>query len=194
MKKLITSITASAFILLISFQNCQKPPYPDEINGLNVNAVPSLGKIDLSKEEIISINFVIQDTQAVTKAGNTYQINYNKILEIDLKTGIIRESSDLDSTSSTFCLSESLKNELVSILKSSQVCRKQPTLPSGTVCTQVMKMPYAQLMTLGAQFDLGSATDGCGSNSLDLCDDQPDILKGYIEAIKKQYLQLACSF
>lgn len=192
MKTAVASSIAATFILLISFQNCQKPPHPDEINGQPIRAVASSSKIDLNQEAVLSVNFVVQDTKVITKAGNSYQINYNKILQIDLKTGIISESSDLSSEILTYCLTEALRNELVSILKSSQVCKLQQNLPAGTVCSQVMKMAYAQVFTTREHYDLGAASDGCGSNSMDLCDNQSSLLKGYIEAVKKQYQQLAC--
>lgn len=192
MKTAIGSLIVAVFIILFSFQNCQKPPHPDEISGQALSSVRSTDKIDLSQLALNSVNFIVQDTQVVTKAGNSYQVNYNKTLQIDLKTGVITESSDLSAETFSYCLNTGLKNELISILKSSQVCKNQPKLPTGTVCTQVIKLPYAQLFTSGEQFDLGSSSDGCGSNSIDLCENQSDSLKGYIEALKKQYKQLAC--
>ena len=190
MKKEVASIFASVLILLISFQNCQKPPYADEINGANIDAYSN--SVDLGREVIQKVGFAFAATQTLIKAGNSYQVNYNKVLTIDVNSGAIIESSDIAPTKSDYCLSAALKNELVSILKSSQVCTRQPVLPAGTMCTQVLKLPYAQVVTAKAQYELGSATDGCGSNSVDLCDDQANILKGYIEALKKQYQQLSC--
>lgn len=191
MKKEVVSILAAVFVLLVSFQNCQKPPYPDELNSSNVNAFSN--RTDLGLEAIQGVVFIIPATQTVVKAGNSYQINYNKVLTIDITTGVIAESSDIAATTAEFCLNSALRNELVSILKSSQVCKKQPVLPPGTMCSQVLKLAYARVVTSKAQYELGSASDGCGSNSIDLCDDQPNILKGYIEAIKNQYQQLTCT-
>ena len=191
MKKEVSSILVAVFILLISFQNCQKPPYPDELNSSNINAFSN--RTDLGLEAIRVAVFMIPATQTVVKAGNSYQINYNKVLTIDVNTGVITESSDVAATTTEFCLNSALKSELISILKSSQVCTKQPVLPPGTMCSQVLKLAYAQVVTSNAKYELGSASDGCGSNSVDLCDDQPNILKGYIEAIKNQYQQLSCT-
>lgn len=191
MKTEVASVLVSVFVLLISFQNCQKPPYPDELNSSNISAYSN--RKDLGIDAIQTVTFMVPATQSVTKSGNTYQINYNKLLSINVSTGVITESSDVSATTAQFCLNIALKNELNSILKSSQVCTKQPVLPAGTMCTQVLKLPYAQLITANSQYDLGSATDGCGSNSVDLCDEQSVILKGYIEAVKNQYQQMGCS-
>lgn len=192
MKKVVVGAITAALIILFSFQNCQKPPYPDVISSQNLQSVGSSDKIDLNQEAVDSVSFLVQETKIVTKAGNSYQINYNKILNINLKTGVLSEGSDLGSETVNYCLTESLKNELVSILKSSQVCRTQPSLPAGVVCTQAVKLPYAQVFTSREQFDLGSASDGCGSNGVDLCDDQSNFLKAYIEALNKQYQQMVC--
>lgn len=192
MKNAIIGVAVGVLILLFSFQNCQKPPYPDVISSQNLKTIGSTGKIDLNQEVVDSVSFLVQATKTVTQAGSFYQINYNKILNIDLKTGIISESSDMSSETVNYCLTESLKDELVAIIKSSQICRTQPTLQEGAVCAQVVKMPYAQLFTSREQFDLGSASDSCGSNGVDLCGDQVNLLKGYIEAVKNQYQQLVC--
>lgn len=189
--KIILGGLTSLLILLLSFQNCQKPPHPDEINQSALNLAGSAQKIDLNQEVVESINLIYQDSKVVTKASNNYTVIYNKTLQIDLNTGIILESSDIDSNTANYCLTESLKSELVSILKASQVC-KAGNQPSGQVCGQAMRLPYAQLITSRDQFDLGSASDTCGSNAIDLCDSQPDLLKGYIQNLKSQYKQLPC--
>lgn len=191
MKTEVASVLASVFVLFISFQNCQKPPYPDELNSSNINAYSN--RKDLGIDAVQTIILLVPATQSVIKAGNTYQINYNKLLSINVNTGILTESSDVSATTAQYCLNIALKNELISILKSSQVCTKQPVLPAGTMCSQVLKLPYAQLITANSQYNLGSASDGCGSNSVDLCDEQSVILKGFIEAIKNQYQEMSCS-
>lgn len=192
MKTAAASSIIAVFILLFSFQNCQNSQHPDEVHDQALNTVGSSSSVELNQKAIESISFIIKDSKIITKAGNTYELVYNKTLQLDLKTGIIVETSDSDNETANYCLSESLKNELISILKSSKVCQTQPNLPEGTICSQAMKLPYAQLFTDKEQYDLGSATDGCGSNSIDLCEDQSNLLKGYIENLKKEYQQMGC--
>ncbi|MEK6628084.1 MAG: hypothetical protein AABY53_05620 [Bdellovibrionota bacterium] len=187
MKSIAASSIIAAFILFFSFQNCQPLPGADEVSATGV-----LKRIELNQEDLQSINFIINDSKVVTKAGNTYQLNYNKTLQLDLKTGIILETSDIDSETGRYCLNEILTDEVISILKTSEICQTLPNLPEGTVCSQVVKLPYAQLLTDKEQYDLGAANDGCGSNSIDLCGDQSNLLKAYIENLKKQYQQMSC--
>ena len=192
MKRHVLASLVMVFVLLFSFQNCQKTPFPDEINGQNFNST-NQEKVDLSSESMESINFLIEATDTINHpSGHTYQVKYFKNLQIDLVTGIILESSDLNSNTANYCLTDELREELVHILSASQVCTTQPDIPANTVCTQVMKTPYAQLVTLKQQFDLGSASNGCGSNSVDLCGEQANLLKGYMISLKQQYQQLSC--
>ncbi len=189
MRKEAISLIASSFVLLVSFQNCQKPPYPDEIAGLSTT---SISKVDLGKESLISVKFQVPATKSVVQAGNTYQLNYLKSLLIDLRSGVLTESSDVDAASKRFCLSEDLKNELLNLLKSSQVCNRDPGSTGGSACAMVIREPYAIVVSSRLQFDLGFASDGCGHGSIDLCDDQPVALKAFIEGIKNHYQQLSC--
>jgi hypothetical protein len=194
MKTAIASLFG-IFILLISFQNCQQPPHPDELSGASTLAsnTVSATKVDLNAEAVDSVQFMMEDTKVVSRAGNNYQVKYNKTLEINLQTGGMTETSDVDSAVNTYCLSETMKNELVSILKSSQVCRSENKLAAGRVCAQSVKLPYASVTTSSGSYDLGWASDACGSNTIDLCDDQANTLKGFIAAVKSNYTQMACS-
>lgn len=191
----VVAAVFSTFILLISFQNCQQPPHPDEINGNGVTAsnVVSANKVDLGSESVNGVEFMVEDTKVLTKAGYSYQVKYNKVLAVDLDTGVMTESSDVDSSVNTYCLPANLKNELISILKSSQVCRGDSVLEDGKVCAQSIKLPYASVVTSKGSYDLGSASDACGSNLIDLCDGQSDTLKGFIAAVKSQYSGMSCN-
>jgi hypothetical protein len=181
-----------ALTLLLSFQNCQKPPHPDEINLVSLNAELSQ-KVDLNQEMLDKVSLVFQDSKIVTKAGHSYQVLFSKTLQIDLSSGVILESSDIDSTTAHYCLTEDIKNELVSILKASQICKSGPAQNNQQVCGQSIQLPYAQVLTSRETFDLGSASDTCGNNSVDLCDEQPILLKGFIQSLKAQYKQLTCT-
>jgi hypothetical protein len=192
--KLVAISVISFFVILFSFQNCQKSPHPDEINGnlkLNNNSLD--GKIDLDKEKVSSLSVFVEDQKPVTRAGNTITIKYNKTLLVDLDSGFITESNDLDSNTANYCLTDDLKNELTTILNSAQICKSEPTSGTDVVCTQALIPAYAQIFTSQDQYDLGSASDGCGNNKVDLCGEQAQILKSYLANLKNQYPSLTCS-
>lgn len=194
--KAVWGFSIAALVLLVSFQNCQKPPHPDEIGSNGVYAAGVISKVDLSHESVKSVEFMVEDLKAVTHTtGNTIHVKYNKILDVDLNSGRISVTNDLDpSVVENYCLTDDLKSELVSILKGSEVCKKGAVQPQDDrVCAQAIHNPYANLFTDREQFSLGYATDVCGSNSIDLCGDHADMLRGYIQALKAQYSSLSCN-
>lgn len=186
------TICASGLVLLLSFQNCQQPPHPDEISSSRSVEAIGFSKIDLNQEPMESLEITLADTKILTKNGNSFQVIYNKQLRIDLNTGAIAESNDLDATVNNYCLPSSMREELVSILRSSQVCKVERTPAAGQFCTQVVVPAYASLITGREQFDLGYAASPCSGLSVDLCDEQPQLLKSYIQAVKNQYQNYIC--
>lgn len=194
--KTVLTLAVSVFVLLVSFQNCQKPPHPDEIasrDGTLANGLVS--KVDLNVESVQDATFMVEAVKAVTHpSGHTYQIQYQKVLSVDLATGRMVVSSEADNTTSTYCLTDEMKEELISLLKSSQVCKAGEQRPPDRVCAQSIQQPYAELQTDRNKFTLGYASDACGSNSVDLCGEQANMLKGYIQALNNQYSTMACSW
>ena len=190
MKAWISSLFVLAIIF--SFQNCQKAPHVDEISSMHLSSShASSSKINLSSEQVQQIDVLIEEKETITRGGNTYDLMVNKMLEIDLKTGVFQVVSDLGGTPARYCLTESFKNELVSILKTSQICKSETV--KDRICAQVIKPAYAQILTDVGQYDLGQSADSCGSESNDLCGDQAKMLKGFIATLKTQYKTLNCA-
>jgi len=69
---------------------------------------------------------------------------------------------------------------------------KKPDPPPGQICTMVVKLPYAEIVAEKETFSLGGASDGCGSNSFDLCGEQAEVLQGFIASIKANYKSFSC--
>lgn len=185
----------AGFVVLISFQNCQKAPYQDEINNLSKNAVgtSSSSKVNLSEQRIDQIQFLSKGPKTVTTNGSTYSLIVNTSQQIDLATGKISVTSDNSADVSLYCLTADLKNELLNIVKASAVCKSTAQVASSQVCTQVLKLPYARIVTSNESFDLGSSSDGCGSNAVDLCEDQPSLLKGFAANLNAKLSTLVCN-
>ncbi|MGZ3727067.1 MAG: hypothetical protein ACXWQQ_14815 [Pseudobdellovibrio sp.] len=196
--KFLIGVILGGLALVVSFQNCSQPPSggQNEVSGsLSQNVSSSTSaKTSLNSENLNVVNFFIQDVQNVVKAGNVFSVKYNKILTIDLASNQVTESSDLDSNPKIFCITDALKNELLSILNASQVCETNPTIQDrNAVCSQVVKQPYAEVVTSHQPYSLGSASDSCGHNSVDLCSaDQVQLLKGYIVHLNSIYSSLTC--
>jgi len=121
----------------------------------------------------------------IVSAENRYVIDFNsgQVQLLDADEKFVRN----------YCLSEKLKTELTNILYSSKVCKNNPQLPEGTVCAEIFKMPYAEVETSNDVVPLGSASNSCGSNSIDLCDDQANVLKNWFKDFKSKLEQLNCN-
>ncbi|AGH94770.1 hypothetical protein [Pseudobdellovibrio exovorus] len=185
----------AVLVLLVSFQNCQKPPHPDELGSQNVYAAGVVSKVDLSHESVKSVEFIITDLKSIVHTtGNTIQVKYHKVLDIDMVSGNITVTNDMDPSVENYCLTSELKAELNSILHASEVCKRGPVASADTnMCAQVVHNAYANLFTDREQFSLGYASDACGSNAIDLCGEQADLLRGYIQNLKSEYSTLSCN-
>lgn len=194
--KTVLALVASVFVLLVSFQNCQKPPHPDEIASRDgAIAAGVVSKVNLNEESVQDVAFMVKAMTSVTHpSGHVYQVQHQKVLSIDLATGHMVVSSEMDNVTSTYCLTDEMKDELISLLSSSQVCKMGEQPSPGQLCAQSVQEPYAELQTDRSKFSLGYASDACGSNAVDLCGEQANMLKGYIQALNNQYASMACSW
>lgn len=189
--KIIGVIVTTFALGFVAFQNCQKAPTADSVSNAAVDLQNVSSKIDLSAQKITAVSFLFTETETIAKSAKFYQISVNKELTIDLLSGEMLFTSDTAASSTKYCLTETLKDELVSILKAAQIC-KGGNLSEGKMCAQVMKLPYAVLTAEKDTYPLGSATDGCGSNSMDLCEDQSTSLKAYFASLKSKYTSFTC--
>lgn len=187
------SSAIAALAIIFSFQNCQKAPHADEISSSgNTAAGSSSSKIDLASESIHQIDFIIVEKETVTRAGRTFDLMVNKTLEINLRTGAFDVVSDFGGVAVKKCLTEDLKNELTAILKTAKICKIAATVTADHVCTQSLKLPYAEILTDVGQYGL---IDGgvCGEVSNELCGEHKTLLKGFIASLKTQYKNLNCA-
>jgi hypothetical protein len=193
--KYIVIILVTVFVAIGAFQNCQNSQNPNSVNQPAASAQVNGEKIiqpDLGQAQINQVNLFFQEKQTVQRSsGSSYDLIANKTLKINLETSLIEAVTEFKDTSEKYCLSEDLKSELLSILRASQVCQVPPAT-QDQICTQVMALPYAQIITNQEQVNLGEATDGCGSNKVNLCGDQATVLQGYISHLKQVYSSLTC--
>lgn len=185
----------SGFLVLFSFQNCQKSPAPDELQLYSKNAVlqpaqPSV--VNLADQKLSAFQFTGRENEEIIKNGTTFTIVTDKIYHVDLATGKVASESEFTQVQKHYCLTESLKNELSSILKSSSVCATAQPVTANKACTQEVQSGYAKILAEQGQYDLGAATDGCGTNSADLCGDNSNLLKGFISHLKSQLNSISC--
>jgi hypothetical protein len=181
-----------SLLILISFQNCEMPPRTNTAEGNANNAPAQSSAINLADENIQQINFTQNENVTVQKSTKIYTLVSQATYAVNYQTGELTKTSDAG-PSELYCLSQSLLNELQGILTSSKVCKAESIPSDDRVCTQALQPAYAQIITNRDQIDLGSASDGCGRNKVDLCEtSSSDMLKGWFVAVKNQLPQLSC--
>lgn len=190
--KLVLTLAGLAVIGVFAFQNCNKVPGAADAAGSS-GQDSNVSRSSVPISDVTKISFYIPDIQTVNKSGNKFSVKFNKTLSLDMKTWEIVESNDYNNNTATYCMPSDMQTELTGIMSSSEICKSQPELSPDQVCTQVMKLPYAEMNMGDESLGLGSATDGCGSNSVDLCDEQAEILKAYIEKLNSSYTSFQCN-
>ncbi len=191
--KSVIIISTIAIVALFSFQNCGKTnSFHSELAGRDINLSLGVEKTNVLDLNIGATQFYLSDSKVVTQAGHTYQLNFKKILEINLDSGYLVESTDIDSTSKQFCLPQNILTDLMTLLNSAQICREKLNLPADTVCALVYTEPYAKLLSDREDINLGVASDSCGNNKTDLCGQTKVQLLDLIKTINQNYSAYNC--
>lgn len=189
--KTVSGIIALSVIVLFAFQNCNKAAFHSELAGRALDSTFSLEKQNLSEMNVGAIQLFIPDSKVVTQSGSTYSLKYNKILEINLDSGEMIVSNDVDSSVGQFCVPEAMMTEMTQMMRTAQLCRERKNLPDSTVCAQVYTMPYAKLMTSGSDIDLGAAATTCADKT-DLCGEAKAQFQDMISRLNASYSAYTC--
>lgn len=175
-------------LTLFAYQNCYKPK-----SSQDAVSSSSQQEIILADESLQQISFYNKETEQVQKSGNTFSLVTNNQYKIDLVSGKIEKFSAEGQKKSEYCLTSELLNELSDLLSSSKICKKSAVIQDGVVCAQVLQSPYATLVTNREEFNLGYASDSCGTLKIDLCEEAPSMAKGWWTYVYTNLAQLNCS-
>ena len=187
------------FAILFSFQNCQSPPHMDEINSNSQGSANlSANKVVLAEHRLSEVNLFAKSEEKIMRNGNEFSMISVKKIELQFDESGLKNTfvviNEATNEVKNLCLTSSLKNELQSILAGASICKKTASEKSlNQICTAVMIPAYASIHIQSEVFDLGAATDGCGTNSVDLCGSEADLLKGFIQHLSTQLAHLSCN-
>lgn len=183
-RKILANISLMALIMF-AYQNCGQQPlndipdpltdYPTPPNNENLVG-PQNPSEPSSQNQIESDSDTLlfkSGKSAQNLSAEAYNVKGSTLMGIDLNL----ENGNLyiayGSKNSDYCVNFDKIHELKLLIDSSEICRKQPSVPPGQVCSMAFKIPYAIITYQDEnQALLGSATDGCGSNGVDLCSSQ----------------------
>ncbi len=188
------------FGVLFSFQNCQNPPHADEFSVLSQNGklVQSSGKTVLAEQKLVELQLISKIQEQISKNGNVFSLISERKYQFSFDVSGVRKpftvSSDAEPQAGNFCLTDQLQSELQGILAAASICQKREQAADSTVlCAAVIVPAYAHLQTETESFNLGAATDACLSNSVDFCDDEGTLLKGFTKHLDTQLNTLTCN-
>lgn len=197
----LQSIIVFVSLLLFGYQNCSVST--ESKWAQNANTVSGTTTTFGASGSSSTIQTVFGQQSSVQKisfydresvsATNSKIVSVENRYVIDLNSGQIQLLDADEKFVRHYCLNEKFKTDLANILYGSKVCKTNPQLPEGTVCAEIFKMPYAEVETENDVVPLGSASNSCGSNSIDLCDDQSGVLKNWFKEFKTQLEQLNCN-
>lgn len=188
--KIFATLAGLAIVVVIAFQNCNKlPKVGDE--GVDESQKAQATRIDIVPADISKVMFYTMVPQTVTRSGKSFSLMTRMTLSIDMQTGLLTETSD-DSKSRTFCPPENMMNDMAAILGDSQVCKWGHVSSSGVACMMALIEPYAEVTMADDMWALGSATDGCLNNLVDLCDNRGALLKEWVSQMSASYTNYSC--
>lgn len=182
----IKSIIFLVIVLFFSYQNCSQKQFADETSKPE-NIVSSQKLSDL---QVQNIKFFTEKDSEIQKGSHKFYVKTKTLYSLDTESGVLAEHDQAADTLNTYCLNPELLSEVRAIISTSSICRSGHS--AAEACAQVITEPYAELITASEVIQLGSASDACGSNKVDLCEDQPSALKGWIESVHSQLPQLGC--
>jgi hypothetical protein len=183
------------FLLIFGYQNCQKSSF-DPATTPVTNPSESVSTqeeqtIVLAHESLQGLQFKATQIAQVPHGSTTVSVVESLLYSFDLANGEFHIVDQNAQTDVKYCLTENLKSQVSTLLLSSSICKGGVKVPEGQVCTQAIQEGYANIITNRDEFHLGSASDGCGSHSVDLCEGSVR-LKDWFKSVQASLTSLNC--
>ncbi len=163
--------------LIIGFQNCsQSNLSPDGLDASLTGAGGESGKVTVIAP-VVAIE--------LSSAESSQWV-------IDISSGEIRYTSGKGEVSATRCLSSEDHASLKKILEEAKVCEASKA-PADRICSQVYTSGYATLNSEDTKrVVLGESRDGCGSGQKELCGDQGEALRAFLNHVSQNLSNMVC--
>ena len=187
-KMKIKYIAFLVLVLLFSYQNCSRSNFTDETSQQLDSKVEGQSLADLQVQQL---KFFTEQNSEMQKGSHKFYVKTKLNYVLDPESGVLAEHDEASGDLKTYCLSHELLADVRSIFSRSSVCRGGPSATEA--CAQVIQEPYAEVVTSNDVIQLGAASDACGSNKIDLCEDQSSVLRSWIDSVRSQLPQLTCS-
>lgn len=185
------------FILLFCYQNCQKPPYADEMNQKATtvqNTHPDQKIIaDIDQAQIQNLVFTERMPVQMDHSGKTYTLMDLVQFSIDWHSGVVHQVTSQNQLMAKYCLNKETLDSLKGLLVAGQVCEYRRQNADQQVCSQIVVPGYMKLVTSGGDVEVGLQSDSCGSQRTEFCDERGDLLKEWFKKLKINLAHLSCT-
>ena len=193
--KSVLLIVLPVLVLLFCYQNCQKPPYSDVINGSQNAAISSVDQkiiSDLDQSAVQQIVFNERMPIQMNQSGKVYTLQDLVQFSVDFQSGVVEQLTSQNKLLAKYCLNlESIKS-LKALLAAGKVCEFRASGAANQVCSQMATPGYAKLSTNQGDLEVGFASDSCGSVRTDFCDDRGANIKAWFTEFKANLIHLSC--
>jgi hypothetical protein len=184
------------FLLIFGYQNCQKSNFDPATNSLKYPSesvsTQDVQTILLANESLEKLHFKSNEVAQVSHGSSQVSVVKSLLYSFDLASGEFHVIDQGAQTDIKYCLSENQKAQVNVLLSAGSICKNGLKVIEGMVCAQVITEGYANIVTNRDEFHLGSATDGCGSNSVDLCEGSNQ-LKNWFQSVRANLAHSNCA-
>ena len=181
--------------LCLFFQNCVGKSTAEAAQPATQLATTKVEKISVGNDDLKKITVRVVDIRTMKTETHEYSMKTYRLYEIDLKSGVVRQTWDDDGEridpDRKNCFSKDLQGKIVKLILDYQICRTE-IYRSNLACTQVVRPAYAELSTKKETFKLQSASDPCATSAENLCGEGETLLKNLVTKIDWKRDVTAC--
>lgn len=184
MSKRQTLFILLPFVMIFFYQNCSQNGFNDSKQGSDYKVTgidQSYPAIDLSQENVQEFSFLSNEPVLVTEKGRNIMVMMDLQYKVDLQTREVFKFNPKSGATQKHCLTDAAFQNLKLSLDGTSVCKFLADKSEDQVCSQVVTPAYARVVTVRDTLDLGYAPDSCGTNRLDICEENPNHIKAWIQ-------------
>lgn len=194
MKRSQLALLLLPFTCIFLYQNCSQQNFDRGPSAVSSKATTdgSFVPVVLANENIQKIKFVTEEPVFVNQNGNTFTVIKDYEYQVSLSDKKIIKFNEARQPIATYCMTNALSGQLNQIIQTAELCKFMPEAPEDQVCSQAIVPAYATIETNRDHFQLGASRDSCGTDKIDICHTEQNVLKVWIKQVLTGLANLPC--
>jgi hypothetical protein len=187
LKILIFGILLS--FVIVSYQNCAKL---QREGSYSIN--------NSSQNSTVTFLFGLDQLNSLSLLKMTNDGYGPYVYNVNASTGVVEKryyeidpNDPANQVLGTFCLSDEMKDQLRDMMNSVSVCLYQNEVAPGEMCTQEYRYPHTLVQQTGSTYKLGEASSGCPPTSYDICENQIDNYRQFVNQFLSRVETQSCN-